>query len=493
MKINYIYKVLFVVLSWVVFQACEKDPVFPDPGFELEDQRVEVRRDTADFYDVNLKMNVPNGVESIDILNATDYTVLESLKDYNGEKKFDFNYRIDLRPFENDTVLNYIIKVVDQDSRSFNRGLRLGVKGFSFPEIKLIGGANIAVAAPAYNVKGLISTGLNTISSVKVLFEGEEQYSYEDTSNDMLQEMPLNTRVFLGDLQEGVDYFIDIVIVDDKGQESTSTISVRKSEFIKIPRKINYSNYRGTLVYITPTYDEEGMLIAFDYEFSSNGTNYRSEFNYNENDMVDTIDYKSVASDGSYSRGIKIYINYVEGTKEIFSIEEQDFDYDEMGNVVAEGEVEVVSDEFVYNENGEVVSFFTSSKVENIYYSDPFDLGESLFGEYWQSDNYMSSNAERRQHRTSYDPVLMPTYTESIPPFLTYSSTLMEVFNDLLWNKYIMTKTVPTSPSYNSDYLREPAYTYETDDEGNIISIIKTYTSGGFRYEGTTETYTFFY
>lgn len=57
----------------------------------------------------------------------------------------------------------------------------------------------------------------------------------------------------------------------------------------------------------------------------------------------------------------------------------------------------------------------------------------------------------------------------------------------------MMTKTVPTDPTYTGTFLREPSFTYETDDEGNIISILKTYTSGGSQFEGKTERYTFFY
>ncbi|MCH4551455.1 hypothetical protein [Aestuariibaculum lutulentum] len=489
---KYIYSAVLGLLGLAMFQACQSDPVFPDPGFEIGDQRVEVRRDTADYYDISFKMNVPNGVDHIDLLDATDYTLLDEIDEFNGKTNFDFNYRVDLTEFEKDTVLNYIIKVVDKDARSTNRGIRIDVKGFSFPEIRLVGGTSIAVAAPVYNVRGIISTGLNTISTVKVLFEGEEQYSFTATPEDMLYEMTLKTQVFVGELEEGQEYTIEVIITDDKGQESITPITVRKSDFVKKPKYINYSNYLGSLITITPTYDDQDRLVVFDYTFS-NGTNHHNEFSYNELNMVDTISYRTINSSGTYSRITYTYINYVEGTTQISSIEEQIFNTDDNGNVTSIGSVNVESDEFVYNEKGEVVSFFTSSRCENIDYQDPFGLGESIFSEFWQDDSYLGSNTVRRQHREGYDPILIPTFEAGLPPFVKYNDIMLNAFNDLLWHKYIMTKTVPTDPSYSSSYLREPSYTYQADADGNITSINKLYNKGTSFYYQATEVYSFFY
>ncbi|SFT12710.1 hypothetical protein SAMN04487906_3104 [Zhouia amylolytica] len=492
MKINnLIYILLIGCLGLFALQSCESDPVFPDPGFELEDTRVEIRRDTADFYDINLKMDVPNGVSSINILDATNYEVLEKIDEYNGRTKFDFQYRVDLTSFEKDTVLNYLVKVTDADDRSFNRGIRIDVKGFSFPEIKLVGGDNISVAAPAYVVKGLITTGLNAISSVQVLFEGEEQYLFESNPSEPLYEMPLKQLVFLGNLELDVEYHIDVVIVDEKGQTSTTTIKVFKGESVQRPVQINYLTTSDLLIQIKFQYDENGNMTALDYIFP-NGRNYYHEFRYNDLKMVDTLLYRSTEVDGSFTFENYRYINYIPGSTEIQNIESQSFEYEE-GNVVI-GDVEVEADNFVYDPvKGTVLSFNTNSTVDNIYYSDPFNLGENIFGEFWQSTSYMSSNTIRRQHREDYDPVLMPTFNEGLPPFVSGNSALFEVFNDLFWHKYIMTKTVPTDPSYSGTYLREPSYTYETDNNGNITRIVKLYTSGTSFVKGKSASYSFFY
>ncbi len=61
MKMKFIYLLAFLCLGTLGIYSCQNDPEFPDPGFELEDQDVEVRRDTADYYNVRMKMEVPNG------------------------------------------------------------------------------------------------------------------------------------------------------------------------------------------------------------------------------------------------------------------------------------------------------------------------------------------------------------------------------------------------------------------------------------------------
>ncbi|OMP30159.1 hypothetical protein [Mangrovimonas sp. DI 80] len=494
MKKNLLNILFLGTIGLLLFQACQNDPEFPDPGFEIEDQRVEVRRDTADFYDINIKMNVPNGVETIDILDATDYSLLDMVDGYSGKTKFDFNYRVDLTPFEKDTVLNYIIKVVDKDQRSFNQGIRIDVKGFSFPEIKLVGGTNISVAAPAFVVKGIASAGLNNIETITISFEGKEQYRFTGSASDPVHEKTIKELVFLGNLESGLEYSIDIFVADDKGQSSSTTITVRKSETIKKPTKINMLDTGVEMVInIELAYDDNGNLTQLDYKFPS-GVNYHSEYHYNELNMLDTLLYRSFAADGTYPRDSYTYYNYIPGTTQLSSIESQDFNYDSSGNT-SEGDIDLERSEFVYDASGKVLSFKRSNTVSNIYYSDPFDLGENIYGEYWQFESYMSSTRDAyRQHREDYDPVLIPTYMESIPPFIAPTSTMLPLFNDLFWHKYMMTKTVVTDPtSTQGPNLRLPAYTYEADADGNITSIVKTYTSGGYQWEGRTVTYSFFY
>lgn len=485
-------KIIYVMLGImaIVVIACQNDPIFPDPGFEIGDQRVEVRRDTADAYTIKTKMNVPNGVKSIELLEATNFSVINTIHNYDGQKYFDFSYPVDLRSFDQDTVLNYIIKVTDKDLRSFNQGIRISVKRKSYPEIKLVGGTNLAVVAPSYYVKGLVSCGLNTISSIKIAFEGTEQYSY--TPPTPVKELPLKKIVLLGNLLPNRDYHITIIIKDDKGQESTTTITVRKGSELKKPRRIVYRNYNNTIVNMDLTYDQTtGNMTRLDYIFTNgSGTTYRHDFTYNSLNMVSKMVYTNITSAGTIS-DLRVFYNYVAGTKKVFNIENQRVTYS--SGTATEYAKTIEYKTFTYNANNAVQSFVKAQTVSQIYYSDPFGLGEQIFGEYWQSTSYQVSLDKNRQHRVDYDPILIPTFIEGFPPFAEGNSVLFPIFNDLLWSKYVMTSTVHTSLLYTSTltYLDEPTYTYETDNEGTLTSITKIYKGGNAK--GKTETYTFIY
>lgn len=494
MKKNLSLFVLLGVLTLLLFQSCQDDPIFPDPGFEITEQRVEVRRDTADFYNIHMSMKVPNKVKEIVLLDGLDYSLIETIEGYNGKSNFDLDYIVDLTSILEDTVLNYIIKVTDLDGRTFNRGIRISVKRFSFPEIRLVGGNNIAVAAPAFNLKGLITTGLNTVQSVRVVYQGEVQYSFNAAPGEELHEMTLEALIFVGLLEEGQVYPIQIIISDNKGQESTTIVNVRKSASIKKPIRILYTNYLNGQIEITPTYDAKDRLISFAYKFVS-GVVYFAEMEYNDLDMVTKYTYTSFTSSGTFSRKTVYTFNYIAGTKQLIDIKSQFFNYDTAGNLTSSGAVVTESSNFVYDgATTKVLSFRTTSVVNNIYYSDPFNLGESIYGDFFQLQSYMGSNTIRRQHFEGYDPVLIPTYNEGLPPFFDASSSvLFGVFQDLLYNKYIMTKTVPTDPAYSDTYLWKTSYNYEADEEGNITTISKIFTDGSFAYKGKTELYAFFY
>ena len=335
-----------------------------------------------------------------------------------------------------------------------------------------------------------MSTGLNSLKSVKIIYNDTEQFSYYPADDDtVIYEMPLKQMVLLGQMELGVQYPVDIVIEDEAGQSSTTTLKIHKTDEVKHPDHILFKNTSGSNIKIQFHYNEStGMVDVMDYIFSS-GTNYQTLFRYNELEMVDTLIYRSLDSEGLFDNETRTYFNYVEGTAELFSIEEQKFDYDTEGNIIGEYEKDVLMSNFVYIE-GAVSSFFKgSSMVSDVNYIDPFLAGEVIFNEYWQSSSYIT-NPDRRQFREDFAPSIMPTYMEGFPPFAVENSVRLNIFNDILWHKYIYTKTVGSS---DYSYLRLPAFTYETDESGNITKFVKTFTAGAWNYEGKSETYTFFY
>lgn len=491
MKTNIYFILLLCMFSIFTLQSCQQDPAFPDPGFDIGDQRVTVRKDTTDHYDIAAKMNVPNGVKNIQLIDGVSYKLLNDIHDYDGQKSFNFKYRVDLASFEKDTVLNYVIKVIDKDNRSFNRGIRIDVKSKSHPQIELVGGTNLAVTAPAYIFKGLVTTGLNTIQSIRIVFEGVEKYSYVAPSDVKESEKIIKQLVFFGNMLPDTTYYLRIIITDDKGQESTTVVSVKKALAQKKPVRINFLSTSGSIYRMAFTYNANQQVSQMDYKFP-NGIINRYKFHYNANEMVDTLSSVNYDATGVLTDVRKIYFNYVKGSKNLSSIQNQSFTYtnDQISAFTA---VSTESNNYVYTTTGRVSSFNRSGTVANVTYVDPFGLGENVFAEYWQTFSYMTIS-KNRQIRTEFDPIFMPSYMPGWPPFGFFNGTLGPC-NDLFWHQYIMTKTIHSSALYinPSTYLDEPTYSYETDEDGNITKLIKTYIGGTSAQKGKNEIYSFFY
>ncbi len=480
------YLLLVVVLGLALMWSCQDDPEFPDPGFELEDQSVEVRRDTADVYTLSMEMEVPNGVDHIEVLNATNYDLIETVTGYEGKTNFSFNYEIDLTSFEQDTTLYYIFKVVDKDDRSTNRGFTLTVKRFSFPEITLVGGTSLNVVVPIYQVKGIVSTGLNELESVQVLFKGEEQFIYVPEADTAVYDYVLSEVIGFGTLESGEEYELDIIIKDNIGQESTTTITVRKSDGLKQPTGVKvYNFYNGYTDHIDIIYDEMDRVSQMVYIFQS-GSERFIDLYYNELGDVYTIDYYYYYESLPGYRHLTQNFEYKEGTSQLEQIVRYDYDMYDGSSTPVDNNREVESSNFVYDENGILVSFFGKSETLNVYYADPFNTGESIFAEYWQSLDYNSITQEQRQHRSAFEPVYMPTYIDGLPPFVTVLP-VAQVFNDLLFDLYVVTKTEVSSS--DPELMWEPTYTYTTDEEGNLATYTRNYLWNGWQSRGYTYTF----
>ncbi len=481
MKIKYLINIaaLLILVLW----SCQKDPEFPDPGFELEDQEVEVRRDTADVYSVQMQMEVPNGVENIEILNATNYELIETIEAYDGKKNFVFNYDIDLTPFETDTVLYYIFKVNDKDNRTTNRGFTLSVKQFSFPEIRLVGGTSLNVVVPIYQLKGLVSTGLNELESVQVLFKGDEVFYYAPDASSAEYEYILSKTIGFGTLVEGEEYNLDIIIKDRKGQSSTITVTVRKSDVLKLPATINvYNSYRNTTDVITISYDDNKRIHQMEHYFGYSGLIQEYFLVYNDMGMVDTITRKARYDSDYYQEYGYDYYNqifkYKEGTTQLDQILRYNYFVSDDGSVEITKDNEIESQDFQYDENGVLVSYYGKSATYQANYVDPFETGEKIFAEYWEYDYYKVVE-KNREYRTTFEPVYMPSYIEGLPPYTSVTS-VREVFCDLFLTKYVVTSTEATSDEYDGTYLEEPSYTYETDADGNVTTITRNFLYNGW-------------
>ncbi len=460
---------LLIFLAIFFFGACQDNPSFPDPGFDLSaDKKIEIRRDTADSYDLRLDINAPNGIEKIVILNGITYEILEEFTEYRGETKLDFIYTIDFSSMSSDTTLNYIINVIDQDNRNFNKSFVIDLKGFSVPNIKMPNSGIIGVSAPAVTVKALITTGMNNIENIKVYFDGEQRL---DIIPDTVTSSYGLFETLLIDIDFGEDHILRIDVQDDVNQITSKEVIVKKVE-LKKPVKIKLykdNNYTGYMFF---EYDGLDRVSGFIYDKvyyanTTTGVNidtvrHNYSFNYNAQGVVDTVKVDYITKNQTYHYYYTYVYEYAADTKELMQIREyKETEY--LDGSPSEYDEDVIADAFNYNADGTVKSFIAGSRtISGISYEEGFVDNEKLFAEYWYT-NISSISEKNRQKKDLFAPVSIPTYFEELPPFVKIYNE-KEVY-DLFYYKYVSNRdTKVNDTSYDGN-----KYSYESNEDGDMI------------------------
>ncbi len=485
--------IFYIALSFVALivalGSCKKDVTFPDPGFDaLVDQKVDIRRDTADFYQILLKVDAPNGIETIELLDGMKYTSLESFPEYNGKKDFQFEYKVDLSSINTDTTLYYIIKIIDKDLRSINKGFVINVKPFSFPEVYYNGGDTVKYAVPtgvevSLPLKALITTGMNSIKTITVLFDDEVKYQFEapsaeDTliySHAIIEKIPVI-------LQKDTYHTMKFIMVDDKGQEGIQERKVRVGEVQKPIRVERYltSSISSSYSEFNFTYDDQNRLSELRYDHQS-GNYYNVTYIYNENGVVESV--KSVGWN-AYKAETAIHnwtFLFNEGTNEIFQVTESEWvlpDGQEEAELISENTV--VLENFVYNTNGLISSLYSVVNATSVpfTYEDGFLEGEYLSTDNW-SDGAIDFRSRYHTYKVGFEPVSIPSFAEEVPQFPLRRLTFASDLSILLFSKYVFTES--------GRYI----YTYENDGEGRL-STLNSIRNAGFSSE-TITSYNFIY
>ncbi|MCU4155853.1 hypothetical protein J1N10_07675 [Carboxylicivirga sp. A043] len=476
-----------ILLGLVALVACQEDPEFPDPGFEISDKRVELRRDTIDTYHVEFQMSVPNGIDKIQVLNGNDYSLIEQVDEYNGQTKCLFEYDIDLTPFEKDTTLNYIIRAVDNYERSINKGLTLIVNKKSTPTIQVVGGENVAVSLPAYLAKALVTTGLAPIETISVRYEGNEVETITIPADTAVYEYKLKQQVIVGTLEENREYSVEIEVMD-KGFEYTtasgevitreplsytSTITLTKgSDERQIPSMVTYSDsYRSTPYRILFFANGDAQIDSIGYQTYST---FRREWNdpldamvltYNAQNMVDTVKF------GRYDD--KRVLTYVDGTTMLDKIEYWEDINATPGDVQAD-DITLEASNFSYNELNQMVSYFSESSsymVNDLRYIDPFGIGEYVGIEEFFDGPEVSADPADRAYFDTFAPVYTPAYIPGLPACveLKGGSIFEEAVKILCTNNYLALELKDAAGEIDREF------TYTVDEQGRITLITWEY------------------
>lgn len=457
-------KIIWIFLLMSVFWgACDDEPEFPDPKFDSSvTGEYTVRRDTADVFYLSCRMDVPNGIDYIEVLDVMDnYKVLERLEQYRGMTRLEFRYAVDLVPFERDTLLGYVVKIYDVKQRTYNKAFQVEVKKRSVPEIHFTNGENVSALLPFIAVQASFSTGMVPIRSIVVKLDGHVKRTIEperDTCDYVL------SNLILQGLSEMRPYVLELVLEDVRGRQAVAKQNVYRISEIEKPVKILVAgSMEGEIVL---DYDEEGRLQGIELL-----EQFRMKLVYNEaGDRIVRIEEEEY---GNYSDRI-----------------DYDFEYDEAGLLVSAKETgypSAMASAIQYENdarNKRLKQFVSGAALlENIAYEEGFVSGEYIYSEEWPT-TIRNVYSGIRLRMTGYHPVLLPTYLEELPYPLMRVMRWPQLFHDLFLTQYVHTKTV----SYLNEYEVKYFYTYSMDDKGRLSEWQRLYTDGN-----RTDYYKFIY
>ena len=466
---------LFIFLSALVW-SCSSEPEFPDPGFDKTRTAVDtVRRDTIDIYTLKMDISAPNGVKTMQILNGRDYTLVDEVSKFNGQTDFTFEYDIDLTAINQDTIIQYVVKVVDNSMRSYNKGFILNVKDFSKPVISIPGIKDVmGLVSPVFELKAKFETGMNSIDSYKVVLDGQtlDEKAITDT---VMYEMKYK-HVIKADLKQGVPSKLTIQLKDSKGTVNNKDIQLNLIE-MKKPTKFTISDKEGLDSEFDLMYDEKGRLTRM---FRTLHTSHLGPDGH-EVPELHFGEYVFIYNDkGQLEKWEEWYLDD-KGEERVEMSNDMNFFYDEQGRFKEAYDSEESTYSRVrvgeYYPDGRPKSYYKGNNTvafEDIHYTPELDGNGYVFTEILHPSN---ESDRFRQHQVDMTAVQIPTYFPELPPLSTYMG---KGWDHIFTRKYVFERSIYT---YRDPEEEASKNTYSTDASGRLTQLRNVSGSGWYAKE----------
>lgn len=458
--------ITLIILLSIFFSSCEKDPIFPDPGLDAKlDVRDTIRRDTIDTYFLQMFIKAPNGVKHIEILDGLNYKELDKVTEYESQKFVDFKYPIDLKNLpDRDTTLNYIVKVIDKNLRSFNKAFSILVKKESWPTITMKGfNGTLGVTNPVFKLSVFFETGLNNLKRYSIIFE-----------EDMISEKTFDTEVSEYKFEEIVSLKIE------KGKEYVLKIELEDSEG-------NIEMEEMKVVLLEKKHPKKVMV----YQYGKSSVNREFYFRYNKDYELDSINaiLFATSTTGIYElpRTISFVFNENNQLNQLIELGETlagpyeniyYYEYDSQHRLtkVHTGSDNQNLDIIVtsWHDNGEVKSYTRRNKPLSALDIPYMKISET---ETICAEGWLSASTSRTIV-TSMSPISIPTYTGTVPLLFPTNPTQVADLALLLAYKYGPETEHTYRVNIGNDFEGYKPYnplkqfTYITAKDGNLEKII---------------------
>ena len=440
--------ILFFIYVFVVlysFTACQNEPEFLDPKFDSNENRTyDDRRDTADVVHLQCFIDVPNGIDQIEIIEGHTYEVLEVLEQYRGVKQLEFDYSVDISDIVKDTSLAYIVKVRDLKLRTYNKPFVVNVKKFSSPEIILSGSPVISTDVDIYKLRASLTTGMIPIGKIKLMIDDKVVGLPEipaDTTDYLLE--------YLVNVRSTGTYNIQIILEDIDGRRTIQEVKIIKVRQMEKPVKILCSGNQ-----------------EFEFILEYDGDQLRKI------DMVNHYHFELI-----YEKVADKYL-ITQIKQNGYGLENPDnytyiYQYDEKGRLEQLIEqwgatFKPMIDQCLYDGENMMMKGFIAgaSKVNDIAYATVDN--STIMSEMWITP-FASTRDGGRVKNTDFQTVKIPTYFSHLPYPMLLPLKAYIAFQDVFLCPYVHLKTV----SYADESAILYTYTYSHDDQGRLSELMR--------------------
>lgn len=216
---------LVSMMAVAALVACSDDDPGMAPIAEGNDVTVEVKRDTADVYKIEVPISSEEGVASVTLINRSDDSVVDEQTTFSTPNNYTYRYDFDLTPYTDNSAIVLVLQIKDKAGQIAEKKFTLNVKKFSELDVRFGTENTIISQFENVNVKMTVIRGLIPLKEIQVYVENKLMETFDMSLDPALDRYDLNVQV--KGLEIG-DNNVKVVVIDEKDQKfDKSTVITR--------------------------------------------------------------------------------------------------------------------------------------------------------------------------------------------------------------------------------------------------------------------------
>lgn len=257
---------LLALTALTAFWACSDDEDnFPAPNFGgNEDITMNLKRDTADVYNITRHIKSDAGLSKIILTNETENKVLNEVSTFANPNDYTYNYNVDLTSYTNNTTVTLVLSVTDLAGQTTSQKINLTILKFSELKVKFAIEGDITSQFEDCNVAFKVTKGLIPLKSVSVYLSDNLIKTYELNASEE-EKTAFDLNVLVTGLQMGANT-LKVVVKDEKNQEVPVTKTINRVKGVTWKDMDSGRNQAVSFSW------GDGYMVAYSREIKFNGT-----------------------------------------------------------------------------------------------------------------------------------------------------------------------------------------------------------------------------